>query len=156
MATRQAGTGPSDEQIWANALPLVLGGVTKHVRPLAANPSKRWKELLAERFRETFGSFETRGNDWAQVLGLVAGFTDLQIELLVAYDHEGRLGGPEWIGDNASELEIYEAFKAVTVAAFPFLADAQRFPQLLGTLLPQLLAICGSSPSPAGDAAETS
>lgn len=150
MDERQAGPRPSPEQIWAPKITLTLGGVPKGIRPLAANPTKPWKELLATRLRETFGSLTTNAQDWSQVVGLVAGFTDLQIELLVAYDHEGRLGGAEWIGDNASEAEIYEAFKTLVKEAFPFLADAQRFPQLLAALLPQVLELSGNSRSASG------
>lgn len=155
MTARQAGTGPSPDEVWANAIGLALGGVTKHVRPLAANPTKKWKALLAERVSQAVGGLEL-GNDWAAVLGAIGDVEDIQIELLIAYDVEGRLGGADWIGDHATPDEIYEAFKQVVKAAYPFLGDAQRFPQLVGTLLPQLLAISGSSALPSGGAPETS
>jgi hypothetical protein len=155
MSGRQVVEGPTTE-VWADTIPVTLGGVRKPIKPLAARPSKEWKLMLAERAQAVVGGLETRGNDWSQVLARFADLTDLQAELLVAYDHEGRLGGLDWILDNATEREIYEAFKAVLVEAFPPLADAQRFPQLLAGLLPQLLALSGNSPSASGDAPETS
>ena len=155
MAERQADKVPTTE-IWADQLPLTLGGVRKPIRPLAARPSKEWKLLLADELREATGSIEARGSDWGRVLAMVSDLTDVQVRLLVAYDREGRLGGEEWILDNATEREIYEAFKAVLIEAFPPLADAQRFPQLLAGLLPQLLALSGNSASANGADPETS
>lgn len=154
MADRQA-EGPGDAEIWG-ALKIVLGGVTKPIRPLPANASEAWTELLSARLREAIGGVKISGDDWGSILGRFAGLTRLQTELLVAYDRDGRLGGVEWIGDNATPLEIWTAFKQVATAAYPPLADAVRFPQLLAGLLPQLLASSGSSDSPSGDAAETS
>lgn len=154
-AKQQAGpTAPSDEEIWG-ALPLVLGGVKKPIRQLAAYPNEDWCALVTERFQTMLGQGRLSSQDWGGIAALAAGQTRLQIELLVAYDREGRLGGEEWIGNNASAAEIYEAFKLVLQAAFPFLADAARFPQLLAGLLPQLLAISGSSGSAPGGDPET-
>lgn len=155
MAQAQAVERPSDEEIWGN-LTIVLGGITKWIRPLPANPSDDWIALLGERLRDALGGVVASGNDWNGILLAAAGMTKIQIELLVAYDREGRLGGVEWIGDNATPLEIWEAFKKVTAAAYPPLAEAARFPQLLAGLLPQLLGPSGSSGSPSGDAAEIS
>lgn len=153
MTEPQAGKVPSE--IWADTITLRLGGVAKPIRPLPARPSKEWKATLADAVRDAVGGVETKG-DWSQVLGVVSDLTDVQVRLLVAYDRDGRLGGEEWILDNATEREIYEAFKAVLVEAFPPLADAQRFPQLLAGLLPQLLALSGSTPSVSGDEPATS
>lgn len=155
MAHVQAVERPSDEEIWGN-LPIVLGGITKWIRPLPANPSDAWVALLGEQLRGALGGVSASGNDWNGILVAAAGLTRVQIELLVAYDREGRLGGADWIGENATPVEIWEAFKKVTAAAYPPLAEAARFPQLLAGLLPQLLASSGSSDSPNGDAAATS
>jgi hypothetical protein len=154
MAERQAVEAPQ-APVWGD-LPLTLGGVKKPIRPLAARPSREWKALLADKVRAATAGIEMKGSDWGQVLALLSDLTDLQVELLVAYDREGRLGSADWILDNASEREIYEAFKTVLVEAFPPLADAQRFPQLLAGLLPQLLALSGNSDSANGAGPETS
>lgn len=154
MVERQAVEAPQ-APVWGD-LPITLGGVQKPIRPLAARPSRDWKTLLAEKIRAATKDIEVSGSDWGQVLTLLSDLTDLQVELLVAYDREGRLGSADWILDNASEREIYEAFKAVLIEAFPPLADAQRFPQLLAGLLPQLLALSGNSASTNGAGPETS
>lgn len=125
-----------------------LGGVDKGLRPLPITKNRAWKARLAERIRGALDGFEAR--DWPGIYTLAAGLVDEQVELLIAYDVEGRLGGREWIEANATEREIYEAFKAILEEAFPPLADARRFPRLVGELLPQLLASSGSSPSPSG------
>jgi hypothetical protein len=146
------GSPRTEEQIWSDAIELTLGRVAKHVPPLPARRNRDWKRLLTEKATAHLGGrdFDTMG--WGGVLELVGGLTDLQVELIVAYDHEGRLGGAEWMLEHASEREIYEAFKRLVVEAHPFLEDAARYPQLLAELLPQLLAMSGSSPTPSSDA----
>jgi len=133
-----------------DAIVVRLGGIAKSMEPLSANANKAWKTAMGKRIGKEVAALKSRGEqDWAQLLALTADATDIQIELLVAYDKEGRLGGAKWIGENASEREIYRALKAVIAEAFPFLADAQQFPTLLAQLLPAL-GISGNGPTPTG------
>lgn len=146
------GSPRSEEEIWEDAIELKLGRVLKRVPPLPANPNRDWKRLLTDKARERFGGQDFSEMGWGELLGVIAGLTDLQVELIVAYDREGHLGGAEWILANASEREIYDAFKRLVVEAHPFLEDAARFPALVAELLPQLLASFGSSATPSSDA----
>lgn len=142
----------SEDEIFAPGGPtvvLVLGGVRKTIRQLPARTNEAWKKQLAE----TVGAkFLGKGplDDVDKLSTAFAGLTDAQVELLVAYDEDGRLGGADWILDHAAASEIWTAFKEVLIAAFPFLADAKRAPALVAELLPQLVALVGSKPSTNG------
>ncbi len=73
------------------------------------------------------------------MLALLNGMTDVQLELLEAYNAKEL--AREWVEENATEEQILEAFLGVTAAAFPLPAklaqlvlgssDLQRFARLL-------------------------
>lgn len=128
---------------------IVLAGIEKRLEELPVSGNEDWKRELA---LKAFGRLASAGTlDNAEAIAsMFAGVTDVQIELLVAYDRDGRLGGADWIRDNASASEIWTAFKEVMKAAFPFLVDAAKAPNLVAELLPQLAALLGKQPSTSG------
>lgn len=152
MASNQEAGTPdrSEDDIFARfGLKLTLGGIVKPIRQLPKVANDEWKTKLAEVVGKRVGGLGNLDN----VEGLsatFAGLDDAQIELICAYDVDGRLGGPDWIGNNATPAEIWEAFKDVLMAAFPFLADVRRAPGTVGWLLPQLVALAGKPPSTSG------
>ncbi len=90
--------------------------------------------------------------DWTELIATVAAMSSQHIELLVAYDEDGSLGGAEWIAAHATEREVWTGLKAVLDEAFPQIAELLRRcrrPSCIPTVL-QLLESSTSSPSPAG------
>jgi hypothetical protein len=121
------------------------------MRPLVVTKNEAWQALLAEKAQ---GRLVVMAQDWHASVSVFAGMTREQVDLLVAYDLEGRLGGSAWILEHATPREIWEAFKRVFWESFPVFDDARRFPGIIGELLsnaPSLLARFGSSDSPSGD-----
>ena len=141
----------SEEEIFARlGVRLVLGGVEKPIRELPALANEEWKGKLAAAVAKRVGRIGTL-NEPAAIAALFAGVQDVQVELICAYDVDGRLGGADWILEHATATEIWTAFKQVVVIAFPFLADAGRYPAVVGLLLPQLVELLSKPPSPSGD-----
>lgn len=155
--TSEARPARSEDAIFAPGgptIPLVLGGVEKPIRQLPVRRNEAWKRELASALATKLSGPAAGGIDSVESLSaLFTGAQDLQIELLLAYDVEGRIGGRDWLEDNATPAEIWAAFKEVLYAAFPFLADARRTPAIVGQLLeqlPRLVAPRGNPPSPPG------
>lgn len=141
----------AEEEIFSGTVDVVLGGVSKSMRPLVVTANERWQEQLAETAK---GKLRIVAADWQGSVATFAGMTREQVDLLVAYDAEGRLGGREWILEHASAREIWEAFKRVFWESYPAFDDARRFPGIIGELLsnaPSLLAKYGSTLSAPGD-----
>lgn len=155
---QQAGR-PEDELFPAGSsrptVTVVLGGIPKRMLELPARANEEWKRELAEQVATRSASLRTLDST-AAIAALFSGVTDVQAELIAAYDREGRMGGKDWILDNATASEIWTAFKGVLFAAFPFLSDAARAPNLVAELLPQLVALLGNQPSPSGDGTSAS
>jgi hypothetical protein len=146
-------TPAEEEAILARSgIRIVLGGHPKSVAPLTIDRNREWKKLLAERVGQSLDSLVASAAEWLTLIATVADATDLQIDLLVAYDDAGSLGGREWIGSHATEREIWDGLKAVLDEAFPQLGELLRKVPL-AVLLPtvmQLLETSTSSPSPGG------
>jgi len=158
MPANQEASAPerSEDDIFAKlGLHLTLGGVDKAIRQLPKTQNDDWKASLAEVLGTRIGGLGTL-DSVDNIATAFAGVDDAQIELLCAYDVDGRLGGADWIANHATPTEIWEAFKTVIVAAFPFLADARRAPGTVAWLLPQLVALAGKQPSTSGDAGSAS
>jgi hypothetical protein len=161
MTTTKAGpidSARSEDEIFAPGGPtitLVLGGVSKPIRQLPVRANEEWKRKLAEVAATRFGGLSGAPTVDA-IAKLFNSLGDVQAELLIAYDVDGRLGGAEWIGDHATPGELWQAFKDVLEAVFPFLADAKRAPNLVAEILPQLVALLSSSASQPGAEGSTS
>jgi hypothetical protein len=140
-----------EEEIFGGTVDVVLGNVSKSMRPLVVEENDIWQARLADIAQ---GRLRIIAADWRASVATFAGMTDAQIELLAAYDVEGRLGGEAWIRSHATPRQVWEAFKRVFWESYPAFDDARRFPGIIGELLsnaPSLLARYGSSASAPGD-----
>jgi hypothetical protein len=146
----------SEEEIFSGAVTVILGGVSKSMRPLVVTENEAWQQQLEDTAK---GKLRIVATDWQRSVATFAGMNREQVALLVAYDLEGRLGGEEWILKHATSREVWEAFKRVFWESYPAFDDARRFPGIIGELLsnaPSLLARYGSEPSPSGDEPDAS
>ena len=128
---------------------MVLGGVRKDVPALVIDDDEAFKAKLADRFKTLWSGVESTLS-WDDVLRTVSASIPQMIEVIVEYDQGGFSGGAEWIRKNATPEEVYEGFKAVIAASFPFARDLVRYPTLLFQVLEQLTERSPSSPSPSG------
>jgi len=135
---------------------IVLGGHAKYVAPLTIDRNREWKKGLAETIGASWTSLASSAEDWTKLVATVASMTDQHIELLVAYDVAGSLGGAEWIVHHATEREVWTGLKAVLDEAFPQIAELLRKvpPAILIPTVLQLLGSSTSSLSPAGPPSE--
>jgi hypothetical protein len=150
-------TPAEEEAILTRAgIRIVLGGHVKFVAPLTIDRNREWKKGLAERIGAGWASIAVTADDWTNLITTVAAMSDQHIDLLLAYDEAGSLGGAEWINGHATEREVWNGLKAVLDEAFPHLAELLRkvSPAIL---LPTVLSLLGSSmssPSPDGPPTE--
>lgn len=128
-----------DEEVAGGFIVLSVGGQTKHLPELKRYRNREWKALVQRRFAETLGA--TREVEtFDDVVNLIAGGSDLYVELLVAYDDSGVLGGAEWLDRNATDRDLYFAFKKVASVAFPETPDLlTRIPGLVGVVVESLI-----------------
>ena len=151
-------TPAEEEAILARSgIRVVLGGHAKFVAPLTIDRNRAWKKTLAEKVGGGWTALAGSAEDWTKLIATVASMTDQHIELLVAYDEAGSLGGAEWIAGHATEREVWTGLKAVLDEAFPQIAELLRKvpPAILIPTVLQLLGSSTSSPSPAGPSTET-
>jgi hypothetical protein len=144
-------TERSPENILAGILRIAVGGVEKIVPTLPLRATREWQAGLAKA-RE----FTPPGDDdWtAPLASEFVGLTfDAILDIVVAYDRTGALGGREWLEEHADPAQIYAAASQMAEVAFPF---ATNIPMLLAALVAQ--SVVGSkSPnstnghSPTGD-----
>jgi hypothetical protein len=130
-------------------IPLVLGGIRKDLPPLVINDNAVWTRHLGERLGSEIDGLD-RISSWEQIAGVVVGLTDVMLDLLIEYDLRGVLGGREWIRGHATDGEVYDAFRAVCLVAFPTLREAKSFPGLTGLVVTYLQGRLTSSSSPSG------
>lgn len=98
-------------------IPGHFGGEVIRVPVLKARANRGWQEKVRARGSELVSQIE--GDDTGQVmLGLLTGATDLQLELLDAYNPE--LLGREFLETNATEEQILDTFLGVVAASYPF------------------------------------
>jgi hypothetical protein len=117
------GAEQSPEEAATGFLRVTVGGIVKRVPTLKIAAVREWKDEIA---RGPSG-FVVPATDDDWTAAVVAEFTGLSIEtvldLVVAYDKTGALGGREWLEQNADPSEVYEAALAMAGNAFPFWTD---------------------------------
>lgn len=155
---------PRPEYVVLAAAPIAvtLGGRERLLPPLSIRANREWKAKLAAAVGQTWVQFG-QADDYGHITGLVAGMTDTMLDLLIEYDTSGALGGREWIEDNATDVEVYTAFKEVAAVAYPPFQDARTMPglgqALIGLIASVSQARMSSSPgngAPSPDASTTS
>src|SRR5688500_7345976 len=122
-----------DDQVAGGFIPVSVGGQMRNLPELKRHRNREWKAL----FQQTVGVTLSKSHDLEDledVVQLISGTSDVQIDLLVAYDEQGVLGGRECLDTNATDREIYTAIKRVAAVAFP------EMPDLL-TCMPQVIVL---------------
>lgn len=111
----------TEEQIVAAVIPTVVGGKSKLLRILTMRESRTWKAGLVDAVSGGIGSMDlSSSSDFAPVLDAAA---DKILELVVAYDVDGSLGGREWLETNATDAEVYLVLRRCLEVSFPFVKD---------------------------------
>lgn len=145
---------PAEEEeiLTRSGIRIVLGGHAKTVAPLTIDRNREWKKGLAQTVGVAWASLAGSADDWTGLIATVAAMSGQHIELLVAYDEAGSLGGADWIAGHATEREVWTGLKAVLDEAFPQIAELLRKvpPAILIPTVLQLLGSSTSSPSPVG------
>lgn len=104
-------TERSEEARASGLLQLTIGGQRVELPVLRIRQAREWRKAL----------------DATKTADGLDGGTDVMLGLLVAYDVTGILGGRDALEDRATDPEIYEAFREVMAATFPFV----RHPELV-------------------------
>lgn len=111
----------SDEEVVERVIPLTLGGQAKRLPELPIVRNREWKRKYDALVAELGSGAES--DDFEEVVRILSDGIEKFLDLLIAYDETGALGGREWLENNASDREVYEAFKKVKDAAYPFGVD---------------------------------
>lgn len=111
----------SEEEVLSGLLPVAIGGVVKRVPVLKIRAAREWKEALAVSLARDVGSMDIKSLDSLGAVGNMAG--DKILELVLAYDTSGALGGREWIEEHGDDTQVYTAFRAMLEVSFPFVND---------------------------------
>lgn len=90
---------------------------------LFSRANRAWQDVFKARMQKLVDDVEADGSGQV-VIGLLTGATDLQLELLEAYNPE-RLS-KAWMEEHATDEQILFAFLGVTAAAYPFVVQTAR------------------------------
>lgn len=118
--------------ILAGVIRVTIGGVRREMPVLVAAKSRLWKGELVRAIGSISlppaGEFSVQ---WATEFSQVV--ADRMAELIVSYDQTRALSGAKtndeaaaWLGDNATDPELFAALMEVLKATFPFVADPQQ------------------------------
>jgi hypothetical protein len=124
------------EDVVTGVLQLSFGGVVKSMPTLKIKQIPEWAAVLDARTPSTPAPADS-----------AAGFTFVAqitlsglLDLVVAYDRTGALGGREWLEENADPTELREAALAMAGNAFPFGEGAGVVGRMLMDLIKQAVA----------------
>ena len=120
-----------------------IGGFVREVPTLKAKYVGSWAEQVLLMDQEGHAVKIKPLEDWTafDVAQLAGPALDRVIELIVAYDRTGALGGREWLEENADPPQLQTALTQMLGNAFP-LADSPEV--LAATVMGQ--AAAGSTP----------
>ena len=106
-----------------------IGGLPVTVPVLRIRHAEAWRKTLEETAKGVGGQlFE----GLAGVVEMTSEMMNAVITLVVAYDREGVLGGIDRIQDMAYDQEVWDLFKEMVDASYPFVDDLNRMKLLLG------------------------
>lgn len=131
----------TDDDRVSGLLRLTVGGILKAVPTLPIRPAREWQRQVVA----LSGGFGLPSYlDWTTTeSGRFANLTlDALLDLALAYDRSGALGGREWLEDHANPHELYEAVVAMADNAFPFVPDGR----MLMAAQVSLAQLAGSNP----------
>ncbi len=119
---------------------------------LFAKGNRAWQETFKAALQKLVADVEA-DDSGAVIIAVLTGATDLQLDLLAAYNPE-RLA-KDWLEANATEEQILAAFLQVTAAAYPLVVSGARTllaspqaAQWIRLQLVQLLYSASSTSSP--------
>ena len=107
-----------DEEVAGGYISVTLGGQAKRLPVLPIVRNREWKQQFDAMVAEL--GMNTESDDFEEVVRALSNSIEKMLDLLLAYDETGALGGREWIERHASDGEVYETFKKVKDAAYPF------------------------------------
>jgi hypothetical protein len=126
----------TEEEIVTGLLRVSVGGVVKPVPTLKIKHIPEWAAVLDARTPSTAASANP-----AEGFTFVAQITiSGLLDLVLAYDRTGALGGREWLEENADPTELREAALAMAGNAFPFGEGAGVVGRMLMDLIKQAVA----------------
>ncbi len=148
MTTRSA------EDVLAGVLRIAVGGQEKLVPTLPIRATREWQAWLAAKPSDYA---VPEGDDWspAEVRDFTGFTLEAVLDMVVAYDRTGALGGREWLEEHADPAQLYAAIAQMAEVAFPF---ATNIPLLLAALVvrsavPSSPPSSTNGPSPIGTSA---
>ena len=145
-------TTRSPEDVLAGVLRIAVGGVEKIVPTLPIRATREWQAQVAA----GPGAFAPADdNDWTpeDAFDFTRLTLDAILDIVVAYDRTGALGGREWLEENADPAQLYATAAQMAEVAFPF---AENTRLLLAALVANRVVKSTprnstSGPSPIGD-----
>lgn len=113
----------TEESALARRLSISVGGEPLELRTLNLDESEDW---LAKVGGSIAGFDLPTGQDAAETFDLLARTpTRTMLELVRAYDVDGKLGEESELRKRLSQRELYEALKVMVVAEAPFASDVR-------------------------------
>ena len=126
----------SEEEIASGLLQISVGGVVKSMPTLPIKYIPEWAKLLDA---VTPSGIATPDPD--EGFSLIARVTNAGLlDLVVAYDRTGALGGREWLEENADPAELKAAAVQMAGNAFPFGEAAAVIGTMVTTRIGQSVA----------------
>lgn len=144
------------EDVVRGALRIWVGGGEKKVPTLKIRASEAWVLVAAEKIGPL--TLSLAAEESPEVLGSFAVLTQNAIlDLVVAYDTTGALGGRQWLEDNADPLEVFTALRQMARVALPFVDGVGIVMEVLARMERLVLSLKSltstSGPSPTGASA---
>ena len=130
-----------DEEVAGAYISATLGGQARSLPVLSIVRNREWKRQFDVTIAAIGGA--AKSDDFEEVVRTLSDSIDKMLELLIAYDDSGALGGREWIEKHATDGEVYDLFKKVTDAAFPFELDLMA--RILGELRMKMARLAAGS-----------
>lgn len=119
----------------AGVLQISMGGRVHRVPALKLRHSREWKERLGD-----IASGIELDDDLGKMLASVANLaSDRALDLVVAYDRTGVLGGRDAIEDEATDAELFAALEVMVKATYPFARALRSVAEAFGPQLRELL-----------------
>ena len=109
----------SEEEVLAGLLTVTVGGIERSMPTLPIRDARDWRKRLAAEVAPIAG-LQIDANDWAGMPEKLTLAEDTMLDLIVAYDRTGALGGREWLEEHAWPRELGPIFTACVEAVFPF------------------------------------
>jgi hypothetical protein len=131
-------TERSDEEVVTGLLRISVGGIVKMMPTLPIKYIEAWAEVLDAKTPHAESADPTRGFTFVARITL-GGLLDL----VLAYDRTGALGGREWLEEHADPAELRDAALAMAGNAFPFGQGAGVVGRML---MDQITQAVGPSP----------